>query len=115
MTQKWGARLRARREELGLTLQQVASQIGITPSAVQRIENGLNKGSVDTLINMCRVLKVSADELFGLGGNEMPMSSGDDQARRLMVLFRSLPEAERRELMRAARQLAADAPASLDA
>lgn len=46
------------RKNLGLTQEQVANKVGITPNSYARIERGDAKPSYDTLKAICKVLKL---------------------------------------------------------
>jgi transcriptional regulator with XRE-family HTH domain len=104
-----GARLRQRRVELGRSIRSVAETIGLTHQQWAKIETGRNRIASDHLLAACRVLGISADEVLGLSSAEMAPSEVDQQARRLMQIFRDLPTADQRELMRVARLMARDA------
>lgn len=66
-----GARLRAHREEAGLTLRGLARKLGVSPSLISQIEHGKAAPSVGTLYAIVTELGVSMDELF------MDPSAGD--------------------------------------
>src|SRR5581483_2480266 len=59
-----GRRLRARREEHGLSLRELARRLGISPSAISQIETGKSRPSVSTLYAIVSELGMSLDELF---------------------------------------------------
>lgn len=61
-----GARLRARREERGVSLRQFARQLDVSASFVSQIETGKAKPSVATLYSICAALDMSIDELFAI-------------------------------------------------
>ncbi len=61
---KLGVRLKQVREKSGLSLREVARQLGVSPSFVSQIENGKSQPSVATLYSMTQLLDVSIDELF---------------------------------------------------
>lgn len=69
-----GARLRAERLKKRKTLRGLATEVGISPSAISQIERGRAKASVDTLYAIAGRLGVTLDSLFG----EEP---GEDRAR----------------------------------
>lgn len=48
--------IRSRRAELGITQKDMASRTGRKPSTYNEIENGIEKTSVGTLIDICKVL-----------------------------------------------------------
>jgi len=59
-----GPRLRDVRMRSGLSLREVARQLGVSPSFVSQMENGKSQPSVATLYSMAQLLHVSIDELF---------------------------------------------------
>lgn len=62
--ERLGARLRAARTRSGLTLRQMARDLGLSPSFVSQVENGKSQPSVATLYAIAQLLHVSVDELF---------------------------------------------------
>ncbi len=60
-----GGRIRAAREEAGLSLRALARSVGVSPSAVSQIETGKSRPSVSTLYAIVTALGISLDELFG--------------------------------------------------
>lgn len=44
-----------------LTQNQVAEMTGLEPRHISQIERGLSKGSIDTLIKLCNVYKITPD------------------------------------------------------
>jgi transcriptional regulator with XRE-family HTH domain len=65
-----GARLREVRLRSGLSLREVARQLGVSASFVSQLENGKSQPSVATLYSMAQLLQVSIDELFSELGAE---------------------------------------------
>lgn len=59
-----GGRLREVRMQSGLSLREVARQLGVSPSFISQMENGKSQPSVATLYSMAQLLNVSIDELF---------------------------------------------------
>ena len=55
--------LKNAREELGLSQEEVAKELGITQPAYSYYESGLKCPTVPTLIQLSKVLKKSMDEL----------------------------------------------------
>lgn len=61
-----GARLRQKREKLGLSLEQASSGAGIHRNSLQFCETGKVACTIDTLVKLCRFLRVSPNwALFG--------------------------------------------------
>jgi transcriptional regulator with XRE-family HTH domain len=63
--QKFGARVRARREALGLTQAKLAEKAGVTSNYVGVLERGLKLPTLDTLVKMARALDLRPAELLG--------------------------------------------------
>jgi transcriptional regulator with XRE-family HTH domain len=59
-----GERLRARRRERHLSLRDLASRLGVSPSLISQIERGRARPSVSTLYGIVAELDVSLDELL---------------------------------------------------
>jgi transcriptional regulator with XRE-family HTH domain len=68
-----GERLRARRRERHLSLRDLASRLGVSPSLISQIERGRARPSVSTLYAIVAELDVSLDEL--LFNDERPPAS----------------------------------------
>jgi transcriptional regulator with XRE-family HTH domain len=59
-----GEHLRARRQERGLSLRDLADRLGVSPSLISQIERGRANPSVSTLYAMVGELDISLDELL---------------------------------------------------
>ncbi|MCL2840552.1 MAG: helix-turn-helix domain-containing protein [Defluviitaleaceae bacterium] len=59
-----GYQIRLRREALGLTLELVASALGIEATILENIETGREATSWDNLRELCKVLHVNSDYIF---------------------------------------------------
>ena len=59
-----GARLRMVRQRSGLSLRELARQLGVSPSFVSQLETGKSQPSVATLYALSQLLDVSIDQLF---------------------------------------------------
>lgn len=57
-------RIKARRQELGLTLRQLASRLGTTKDRVHRIETGATSLRIDDLAAWAKALKTTPAELL---------------------------------------------------
>jgi transcriptional regulator with XRE-family HTH domain len=62
-----GARIRARRLELGMSQTKLANALGLTFQQVQKYENGDNRVSASTLVRAARALGVATAILVGEG------------------------------------------------
>ncbi len=87
-----GTRMKAQRELLGLTREELAERLDITPRFCYDLELGLKGMSIPTLCKLSNVLKVSADYLlFGESPEEQGISNS-------LALLKSCP-AEKRDFL----------------
>ncbi len=70
-----GARLKQRRALSGMSLREVARQLGVSPSFVSQLENGKSQPSVATLYSISQLLDVSIDELFSVDAGPTPAAA----------------------------------------
>ncbi len=61
-----GENIKTARKKMGLTQEELASQIGVTSQAVSRWESGAGMPDVSMIVPIARVLCVSTDALFGV-------------------------------------------------
>lgn len=62
-----GKRIQQRREQLGLTQEELADASGLRQSIISRLERGTRKNpSADTVRRLARALGVTADWLIGM-------------------------------------------------
>lgn len=99
-----GRRIESRRKELGLTLDDIASTIGVARSTIQRYERGkIDKLKLPVLEAISRVLHVNAGWLLGVepltfdpdeDGKKQPPESEELSAAQkdLIALVSRLPE-----------------------
>jgi transcriptional regulator with XRE-family HTH domain len=76
---------RVARDRAGLTQADVADRVGLVTEVYGRIERGGMVPSVPSLLQICRTLRVSADELLGLvvaGSRPWPGDSLDEEDER---------------------------------
>lgn len=64
MATRIGEIIRARREELGLTQEQLAEQIGKSTGYIGQLERGLSMSSLSTLKQLINVLSLDANLFF---------------------------------------------------
>ncbi len=64
-TAELGRSVRRRREELGLSLREVASVTGVSASTLSRIENGTGKPDADNIARLTSWLNVPMDRILG--------------------------------------------------
>ena len=59
------ARIKKRRDKLGMTQTQLAKAAKLTPAAISQFESGARKPAFDTLSSLADALKVTTDYLLG--------------------------------------------------
>ena len=59
-----GERLRARRKQIGKTLQQVADECGLTVGFISQIERGISKPSLASLYSVAKALDAPVDQFI---------------------------------------------------
>jgi len=75
-----GTPLRAERERQGVSLRELARQVGISPSAMSQIETGRSRPSVRTLYAIVSKLDMSLDELFATGSGQEVRAAAPSRA-----------------------------------
>jgi transcriptional regulator with XRE-family HTH domain len=101
---EFGHRLVAIRQARGLTQTQLADAMGTTQRVISRLETVADYPTVPLLLELCRVLKVSADELLALKPPprvEPPRQPPEEKRlwRHLRVVAQ-LPERDQRAVLR---------------
>ena len=101
--------MRARREKLGLTLEDVAAKVGITSSAVRQMEVGSYGGSLFVKMKLADALDVSFKKLFPETFEEMTeLEELQKKDRKRMKIIttsdidskgKRTPEARKRDLL----------------
>ena len=89
-----GKRIKLARELAGLTQEKLAEIIGVSRTAVVRWESGETDPTIDHLIEMTKVLKVSADFLLGTNDTDQVMNTLMEMASSLNKLISGLQENE---------------------
>lgn len=73
-----GARLRAIRQSRGLTLEDLASQAGMSTSTLSRLESGKRQASMELLLPLTRRLAIRLDDL-------VPEEAADPRVQRPVI------------------------------
>ena len=63
---EFAKRLKEKREENKISQRALAGFIGVSHSSVSQWESEINIPTIESLIRLCKILKVSADYLLGL-------------------------------------------------
>ena len=65
MKETFGQRFQRLRKEAGLTQEEAAEKVGITPQGVSKWENDLSSPDINILVKLAEILGVSVEELLG--------------------------------------------------
>ena len=94
-----GRRIKAAREKKGMTQEQLAKWVELSPMHVSVIERGVKLPKLETLINIANVLDVSADVLLqDVVKNQTKLYSSEASE-----LIRKLPRDDQRRVLEALR------------
>ncbi len=104
---KIGVRIRARRLEIGMSQEALASKLGITFQQVQKYEKGVNRVAAPTLLDLAEALQVPVMALLPqTRGDESETVRNDPEMAVFSVLLADLNPDGRRALANIARTLA---------
>ena len=78
MKETFGQRLQRLRKEKGLTQEELANEIGISPQAVSKWENDISTPDIFILSQLADILGVSVDELLGKEAPKQEDKSDDE-------------------------------------
>ena len=101
-----GRRIKAARERKGLTQEELAEKVDLSPMHVSVIERGVKLPKLETLINIANVLDVSADVLLqDVVNNQTKLCASEaselifqlrrEDQRRALAVLRSFVEASK--------------------
>ena len=85
----FGEQRRRRREELGLTRQQLADKLGVSVSAVGNYETGVSAPKEGVLLRLFDALDADPNYLYR--GSYRAAASHSDEEHRLLAKYRQLP------------------------
>lgn len=89
----FGQRLRQRRDDLGMTQQDVADQLGINYQQLNKWENGKHMPAAETVARLAVLLETSSDYLLNLTDDHEQRTS--DRVNKLTPDERDIIEASR--------------------
>lgn len=96
-----GARIRSAREKAGLTQEELAAAIDISPTHISVIERGIKTPKLETLINIANALDVSSDMLL----QDVVNRASDGLASELSVSISKLSKKDQARMLNAIRAL----------
>ena len=94
---KLGKRLKQQRKEQGLTQEKLAEYVNLSVSHLSHIENGNEKTSLQTIVNLANILNISLDELLDLDLGKRSMFI---TVREIDLLFKDCTKEERQVLVK---------------
>lgn len=98
-------RIKARREQLGVSLERLGKLVGARPISLKKFENGQTDIPARYIPHIAAALSTSADYLLGMTDKE---ELGDDelsrQEREILRIFRTKNHAERSKIIELARR-----------
>jgi transcriptional regulator with XRE-family HTH domain len=102
-----GERIRARRKEIGMTVDTLAEKVGVNRTTIIRYENGfIEKMPINTLVPIARALNTTVAYLMGWDDEKNPaLEIEDGIEKEAMHYFDSLPESQKLEALNYLRYL----------
>ena len=96
-----GARIKAAREKAGMTQEDLAAVLEMSPTHISVIERGIKSPKLETLVNIANILKVSSDTLL----QDVVDYSSDGIASELSIAISKLPKKDQERVQNAIRAL----------
>lgn len=96
-----GARIRAARERAGLTQEDLAAELDMSPTHISVLERGRKAPKLETLVNIANTLHVSTDMLL----QDVVTYATDGLASELSVAIAKLAPKDQERILNAVRAL----------
>ena len=96
-----GARIKAAREKAGMTQEDLAAALQMSPTHISVIERGVKSPKLETLVRIANTLKVSSDMLL----QDVVTYSSDGIASELSGVISKLPKKDQERILNAIRVL----------
>lgn len=97
MNDNYGEKIKSYRMNLGLTQNQVAADMNVTPGYISNVENGRTAMSLRFLIYFAKIMGVTLDELVG---DLEPNYASTSLDNALMSEISKMSEAEKEKLLK---------------
>ena len=97
MNENYGEQIKNYRINLGMTQNQVAKELDVTPGYISNVENGRTAMSLRILIYYAKLMGVTLDELIG---NLEPNYKNNALDNALMKEIHKLSDAEKEKLLK---------------
>jgi flagellar biosynthesis component FlhA len=88
----FGKRLVTARKEMGLTQEELATRLGVTPQAVSKWERGSGYPDIEMLYYLCDILACSSDYLISRESNGTKITEDNDKDKAAKLLDKLLAE-----------------------
>jgi len=96
-----GARIKAAREKAGMTQEDLAAALEMSPTHISVIERGVKCPKLDTFVNIANTLRVSSDALL----QDVVVHSTDGIASELSQTISQMPKRDQERMLNAIRAL----------
>jgi len=96
-----GARIKAARERAGMTQEDLAAELEMSPTHISVLERGLKAPKLETLVNIANALHVSSDMLL----QDVVLYAADGLASELSAAVTKLSPKEQERILNAIRAL----------
>ena len=90
-----GSKIQEIRKQKGLTQEQLAERVNISPHYLSALERGVYNIKLDLLVDILNILNCSADEVF----QDVVNSSSKVKASQLSDKLKALPLTEQRKIL----------------
>ena len=90
-----GSKIQEIRKQKGLTQEQLAERVNISPHYLSALERGVYNIKLDLLVDILNILNCSADEVF----QDVVNSSSKVKASQLSEKLKTLPLTEQRKIL----------------
>ena len=94
-----GARIKSARERAGMTQEDLAGVLEMSPTHISVIERGVKSPKLETLVNIANALQVSADTLL----QDVVSYASDEIHSELAVAISHLPKQDQERMLIAVR------------
>ena len=91
-----GMRLREKRNSCNFTQEQLSERINCTPGYISQLERGVSRPNLDTLANICNVLKCDLSEIISNVNHTASSSSDSD----IGIVYDQLSASERKMIFK---------------
>lgn len=96
-----GARIKAARERAGMTQEDLAAELEMSPTHISVLERGLKAPKLETLVNIANALHVSSDMLL----QDVVLYAADGLVSELSAAITKLSPKEQERILNAIRAL----------